>query len=632
MAEAASGSAASSAPSAPRLSRGVLGAGADALAMALAVVAVAVLAELFAGAAFQRVVTHAAIMLTAVLALQIFSGNTGIVSFGHAAFMGLGAYVTGILTMPASLQATALKQLPAFLGGYELPFLGAVAVVIVLGVVVGLVTGTPLLRLGGSSASIATLALLIIIYTVLVAGREITRGSQPFYGVPRDVGLWTAVPVALVAIVVARLFRETPIGLSARAAANEERGAAAVGVDRRAAWLASWVLSAVVAMVAGALLASFLGAFSPKDFYFDLTFTLLAMLIVGGMGSSFGALAGVVVTMVIIEVSRRLEGGGTVLGVEVPTLFGLTQGALALAMLAIIWRRPEGLAGGVELDLLRRARRPLPRPAAEVPPHADVAPIVVMGLSKRYAGVVAVDDVTLVFEPDRTIGIIGPNGAGKTTLINMIAGDVGPTTGTVDVGQPTGVRSAAYVFARSGVARTFQNIRIFPRMTVLENVLVAARQVAPSLVAAEAAAVRELKRMGLDHLADRPATSLPYGLRRRLEVARALALNPRFLLLDEPAAGMNPVETGELIAILSAVRAERRIGVILIEHDMRLVMNLCERIVVVDHGRVIADGTPAEVRRNPDVVAAYLGSRTGARTMAASDASAEQSKGDQTDG
>src|SRR5690606_36892027 len=141
--------------------------------------------------------------------------------------------------------------------------------------------------------------------------------------------------------------------------------------------------------------------------------------------------------------------------------------------------------------------------------------------------------------------------------------------------------------------------RVFPNMTVLENVVVAARVVEDSLAAAEAAAMRELSRMGLERAAHRPAAGLAYGQRRRLEIARALALKPRFLLLDEPAAGMNAVETAELIAILSAVRDERRIGVILIEHDMRLVMTLCERIVVVDRGRVIADGLPADVRNDP---------------------------------
>ncbi|WP_054311422.1 branched-chain amino acid ABC transporter ATP-binding protein/permease [Mesorhizobium sp. 1M-11] len=588
-------------------------AGVDALAMIAALVLAALAIYLFGNAAMQRVVTYAAIMLTAVLGLQIFSGNTGIVSFGHAAFVGLGAYATGILTMPAALQRTALRDLPQFLAGHEMSFFAALTVVLVLAMLIGLITGMPLFRLSGSSASIATLALLIIVYTLLVAGREITRGSQPFYGVPREVGLWTAVAVAALAIVAARLFRETSFGLAARAAADDERGAAAVGVDHRVARLAAWVLGAVAAAAAGAMMAQFLGAFSPKDFYFDFGFTMLAMLIVGGMTSSLGAFAGVVVTVLVVEVVRRFEGGGVILGLQMPVLFGLTQGVLAVAMILVIWRRPTGLFGDHELNLLRRPGmtkgNPVKLAADAAPARAEGGPISVEKLSRRYAGVVAVDDVTLTFQPDSITGIIGPNGAGKTTLLNMIAGDVTPSSGTVSVGVPARPASA-FRFARAGIARTFQNIRVFPRMTVLENVVVAAREVEPGLAAAEAAARHELARMGLEAFADRPAASLAYGQRRRLEVARALALKPRFLLLDEPAAGMNAVETAELVSILAAVRSERHIGVILIEHDMRLVMNLCERIVVVDRGRVIADGTPAEVQNNPAVVAAYLGSRT----------------------
>ncbi len=581
----------------------------DALAMVAVLVLAGLAVFLFGGAAMQRVVTYAAIMLTAVLGLQIFSGNTGIVSFGHAAFVGLGAYATGILTMPAALQRTALRDLPPFLAGHELSFFAALAVVLVLAVLIGLLTGTPLLRLSGSSMAIATLAMLIIVYTLLVASREITRGSQPFYGVPREVGLWTAVVVASIALLAARLFRETSFGLAARAAADDERGAAAVGVDHRTARIAAWVLSAVAAMAAGAMMAQFLGAFSPRDFYFDLGFTLLAMLIVGGMSSSLGAFAGVVVTIVVVEVVRRFEGGGVVLGFQLPVLFGLTQGMLAVAMILVIWRRPTGLFGDRELDLLRRSESASIAASAEPARRADSGRVAADHLTRRYAGVVAVDDVTLSFGTDSITGIIGPNGAGKTTLLNMLAGDVQPSAGSVSIGIPVG-KASAFRFARAGIARTFQNIRIFPRMTVLENVVVSARQVEPDLAAAEAAAMRELARMGLEAFADRPAAGLAYGLRRRLEVARALALKPRFLLLDEPAAGMNAVETAELVAILATVRAERRIGVILIEHDMRLVMNLCERVVVIDHGRVIADGAPPEVQTNPAVVAAYLGSRT----------------------
>ncbi|RUZ96087.1 ABC transporter, partial [Mesorhizobium sp. M7A.F.Ca.US.006.01.2.1] len=384
---------------------------ADALCMVAVLLLVALAAFIFGSAAMQRVVTYAAIMLTAVLGLQIFSGNSGIVSFGQAAFVGLGAYATGILTMPTALQRTALRDLPQFLAGYQLSFFAALAVVLALAVIVGLLTGTPLLRLSGSSASIATLAMLIIVYTLLVAGREITRGSQPFYGVPREVGLWTAAAVASMALVAARLFRETSFGLAARAAANDERGAAAVGVDQRTARLAAWVAGVVAAMAAGAMMAQFLGAFSPRDFYFDLGFTMLAMLIVGGMTSSLGAFAGVIVTIVLVEVVRRFEGGGEVLGLHLPVLFGLTQGVLAIAMILVIWRRPTGLFGERELNLLRRPGRQAVMASTAPPRHVESDRLAAVHLSRRYAGVVAVDDVSLDFETDSITGIIGPNGA-----------------------------------------------------------------------------------------------------------------------------------------------------------------------------------------------------------------------------
>ncbi|WP_157626333.1 ATP-binding cassette domain-containing protein [Ancylobacter sp. FA202] len=599
-----------------RLSKAMGGALVDALAMAALLIAVGLVLTM-AGVAPQRTGTHAAIILTAVVSLQMFSGNTGIVSFGHAGFVGLGAYVVGLLTMSASVQASALRNLPAFLAGYEMPLLAALGIVVVLGIVVGLVSGAPLFRLTGSGASIATLALLIIVYTVLVASRDITRGSQPFYGVPRDVGLWTAIPVAALALAFARIFRELPIGLSARAVADDERGAAAIGIDRRFTTLFAWAASIVVAMAAGGLMAQFLGAFSPKDFYFGLAFTTLAMLIVGGMTSSLGALSGVAVTTVVIELVRRIEGGGEIGGIVIPPVFGLTEAVLALSMILIIWRRPEGLCGGRELNLLKRLGLSSP-PAAAAEPPARTARLTIRadGLTKRYAGIVAVDDASVELPTDCITGIIGPNGAGKTTLINMIAGAVAPTSGTLAIAGVPVTRFAANRVARAGLGRTFQNIRIFPRMTLLENVLVASRQVVPGLAAAERAAMRELTRVGLSDLAEQPAGSLPYGLRRRLEVARALALDPAFLVLDEPAAGMNPVETEWLTTMLAEVRAERRIGVVLIEHDLKLVMKLCDRIVVVDHGRIIAEGTPAEVQANPDVIAAYLGSRTGARVLA----------------
>jgi branched-chain amino acid transport system permease protein len=598
---------------------------ADSVAMAAAVLLIAVAAALFGSTSLQRVVAHAAVMLAAVLALQLFSGNTRIVSFGHAAFMAIGAYTVGILTLSAQLQRNALPELPAFLAGLELLSWNALAIAAVVGVVAGLISGATLLRLSGSAAAIATLAFLIIIYTLLAAAREVTRGSQPFYGVPRDAGLWTTVLFAILTLTVTRMFRETSFGLAARAAADDEAGAVAVGINPRAAFFFPWVLSATLAAVAGGLLAQVLGAFTPHTFYFDLAFTLLVTLIVGGMGSSLGALAGVLATTVLMEVMRQVESA--------VSFFGLTQSSLALAMILIIWRRPEGLSGGLELNVLRRLRRqPAPSlvPADVKRANGDI--LRVSAVTKRYAGLVAVSDVSFEIAPDSITGIIGPNGAGKTTLVSMLAGHVPPTDGKIHLGETAVHKTAAHKVVRAGLGRTFQNIRVFTRMTVLENVLSAARGVHSNVAVAEEAAKRELARVGLLDQADALAGSLAYGMRRRVEIARALACEPTFLLLDEPAAGLNPAETRELMTLLAEVRKERGIGIVLVEHDLMFVMELCERILVLDQGRLIADGTPAEVQSHEAVIAAYLGSRVAAKSLNASGGPAAQLSGELTHG
>ncbi|PKQ20791.1 MAG: ABC transporter ATP-binding protein [Actinobacteria bacterium HGW-Actinobacteria-6] len=243
-------------------------------------------------------------------------------------------------------------------------------------------------------------------------------------------------------------------------------------------------------------------------------------------------------------------------------------------------------------------------------PHKDTQQSIleVSKLCKSFAGLKAVNDVSFTVRSGEILGLIGPNGSGKTTLVNVITGLLPATSGTVTVDGYVTSGKKPHRVARAGIARTFQTIRLFKELTVLENVEVAAVSMGASRRAAAATAKRLLDEMGLSEWAEVLGSEIPFGHQRKLEIARALATEPKFLFLDEPAAGLNEEESDLLNELLREIPSRYGVGLVVIEHDMRLMMALCPRLHVLNYGQTITEGTPAEVRANPEVVSAYLGS------------------------
>ncbi len=560
--------------------------------------------------------------IIAATGLGLFSGTSGMLSLGHVAFFGIGAYVSAWFTIPPGMKSFLLPDMPMFIQEAELSLWAAVPFSVLVCLVIVTATGIVIMRLRDTSAVIASFGFVVIAYLVFIGAKTLTNGKQSLYGIPTEQATWPVVLGAMaIALGVAFYLKSTRFARGLEATRDEEQASRSIGIEPQTHILLFWAASAGIVGMAGAIYAHVTGVISPNGFYLEKTFALVVMIILGGYRSVSGCVVGAVIITIAEEIFRKVEehlgefaGTELAFGFEFPLVFGLTAISFSVMILLVLYLRPEGILGYRELAvMLPRLFRPanvvtenISQPSYEVPGDSVLQ---TDDLSKNYTGLIALNSVGVRVNSGEIVGLIGPNGAGKSTFINVLTGSLFASSGSIHINGQEAVDWSAVKLAREGLGRTFQNIRLFTSLSVLENVISAVTVRTPGLSnkAAEERALGWLLYLGIADKANVLSSNLAYGDQRKLEIARALALEPKFLLLDEPAAGMNAAETEALKEPLLKIVSEFGVGIILVEHDLKMVMQLCDRIYVLNKGQVIAEGLPNDIAADPVVIEAYVG-------------------------
>ncbi len=538
--------------------------------------------------------------LTAIvgIGLNVLLGLNGQISLGHVAFYAIGAYAAGILTT-----------------AYEWPFWPALAVAGVGSGLAGVLLAIPALRVRGPYLAMVTIAFAFVVEQGAAEWQSLTGGWNGLSGIPgptvfgteigeKGIAYLTVVLVVLATAAFARL-SGSAWGDAMRAVRDSETAAVSIGLDPTLIRTAAFAISAVAAGIAGGVYASISNFISPESFPFFQSILFLLVVMLGGADRVLGPLVGACVVVLLPELLATLG--------QYQLLF------VGLLMLAVLRLAPTGLVGLIA--------RIWPKASSDMTPQQrlDIGRFLVAGVTGReisvrdlsvsFGGVRAVSDLSFDAPSGAITSIIGPNGAGKSTALNAICGFYQPDAGTVTLGGRAVSNLRAFQIARAGIARTYQTSQLFETMPVLDNVSIALRRGrlgAGSLFGpkrdAESAAIAEslLAFVGYSGALERPAGSLAHVDRRLVEIARALALRPSALALDEPAAGLNAEDSAAIGNLLRKLAAAG-IAVILVEHDMDLVMGVSNHVVVLDAGSKIAEGEPARVVAEPAVLEAYLG-------------------------
>jgi branched-chain amino acid transport system permease protein len=559
---------------------------------------------------YQLVLTLVPVWAVFGLSWNLLSGYTGLISFGHAAFFGIGAYTTALGQIYFDLSPWLLIPIAAMLGG-----------------IAGVLIGFPTFRLQGHYFALAMLAYpLAILYVFEWLGfQEVTlpmKRDAPIaymqFGDPRIYTL-VALAIMLATIILTRIIEQSRFGMALLAIKQNEAAAEAAGINTLAWKLRAITLSGAIAAAIGAFYAQVLLVVTPQSVFGMLVSAqALTVAMFGGVGTVWGPVIGSVILIPLAEILHA-EAGDRFPGIQ-GVIFGF-------AIICVILVAPEGLFWKLR-DLLRKrlakattAQMPA-TPHALQPAAATVTPLPlarkrtaasevvleVRNLSRSFGGLKAVQNVSFKLHKNEILGIIGPNGAGKTTLFNLLNGFLRPDEGEVLIGGRNMSGERPHTICEAGIGRTFQVMRPFLRMSILDNVVVGAYVRAKTEDEARKLAADAVARVGLSDVADRVAGELSTKELRLMELARALAGQPRILLLDETLAGLGHGEADEVVAVIQQL-ARDGITIAIIEHTMQAMVRLVDSFVVLDHGAVITEGEPEVVTRDNRVIEAYLGKK-----------------------